>query len=413
MISAVVLGSLFVLLLFSIQLLTNSEGNKLLNRLLAVSFIISSIPCVTVSLYLLNATDYKLVGIFVSGILMFLAPPVSYLYVRCFLYDETKLKRSDLMHFVPILFVFVNILPSLTDSAGLVSEINNSLLLGINDRTKFLFIPFSLHGLVRAVYSVVYVIFTWRLYIMYLNDKSRRLPKIHKIWIAYFLAIRTIFYFLFLIHYRNIYKSINIMKEYNANMYIISILFLCLVSYIVFIFKNPFLLYGNFIFNGGNRTIIQRDAGLPAPEEIVVLTNEQQIVYDPDIDTELQESKSLILHEDLVKKYITLLDSLMNEQKLFLNSSVGIDELSKKLDMPKYHIQYILKYELNKTLPEYINSFRINYFIANYPSDSSKYTIETMAKSSGFNSRSAFNSAFKKQTGKSILQYFDQNSVES
>ncbi len=413
MISAVVIGALFVLLLFSIQLLTNSQGNILLNRLLAASFIIATIPCATASLYLHNATTYYLVGIFVSSILMFLAPPVCYLYVRSYLNDDTQLKKSDLLHLVPILLVFVNIIPSFTKTGGIIRAINNSLLLGINDHTMYLFIPFRLHGLLRSVFSIVYIIFTWRLYIKALKFKSRSIANIHKKWLAYFISIRTVFYFIFLLHYKKVYSSVNTLQDYSANLNLLSFMLLCLVSYILFIIKNPFLLYGNLIFNNADRVNIHLDAGVQQAEEVEELTNAQQNSDNQGDDTELPESRSLILHEDLVKKYIALLDALMNQQKLFLNNSVGIDELSTRLDMPKYHIQYILKYELNKTLPEYINSFRINYFIANYPTDSSKYTIETMAKNSGFNSRSAFNSAFKKQTGKSILQYFEQNSIDS
>ena len=71
---------------------------------------------------------------------------------------------------------------------------------------------------------------------------------------------------------------------------------LCLVSYILFIIKNPFLLYGNLIFNNADRVNIHLDAGVQQAEEVEELTNAQQNSDNQGDDTELPESRSLILH---------------------------------------------------------------------------------------------------------------------
>jgi len=72
----------------------------------------------------------------------------------------------------------------------------------------------------------------------------------------------------------------------------------------------------------------------------------------------------------------------------------------------------ILNSKLNSSFPDYINAMRIKTAISLLNDFYKKHlTIETIAYECGFNNRTSFYKAFKKQTGKLPTDYL-KNKVE-
>ena len=89
-------------LFFSINLYFSRKGNKLLNQLLALFFIAKIAKFILFQHFILETWTIPLFLIIPVGILYFMSPAVFYLYVRAFIGDEKKLKKSDAWHLIPI-----------------------------------------------------------------------------------------------------------------------------------------------------------------------------------------------------------------------------------------------------------------------------------------------------------------------
>jgi len=96
----------------------------------------------------------------------------------------------------------------------------------------------------------------------------------------------------------------------------------------------------------------------------------------------------------------------MNEKKIYLNPDLKLATMAEKLELPPHQLSKFINEKFNKSFTDYINGYRVNEFInrINHP-DHKALTVYGIALEVGFNSKSAFNSAFKKITGKTPSEY--------
>lgn len=112
------------------------------------------------------------------------------------------------------------------------------------------------------------------------------------------------------------------------------------------------------------------------------------------------------LSEDKAKKYLKNLLKLMNEEKIYRESCLTLKDLAKKLSITSHNLSEIINTQLNQSFFELINSYRINDVKeAMTNPDKDNLTILALALDAGFNSKSSFNSLFKKHTNMTPSQY--------
>jgi AraC-like DNA-binding protein len=134
-------------------------------------------------------------------------------------------------------------------------------------------------------------------------------------------------------------------------------------------------------------------------------------IYDQQPDHSNTKRIDSTVTEDLIKR----LNELMKEEKIYLNPQIAQSEVAKKLNTNTAYLSKIINDQLSSNFSNYINQFRIeeakNMIRDN---EQNNFTFEGIAQSVGFNSKSAFNLAFKKFTGKTPSQFASQcNSAKS
>jgi AraC-like DNA-binding protein len=105
-------------------------------------------------------------------------------------------------------------------------------------------------------------------------------------------------------------------------------------------------------------------------------------------------------------RYINKLKALMNENKLFTNPDLKLALLSREVGLTPHQLSKLINEKFAKSFNDYVNEHRVNEFILRV--NDSKYqsfTIYGIALDVGFNSKSSFNTAFKKITGKTPSDY--------
>ena len=121
----------------------------------------------------------------------------------------------------------------------------------------------------------------------------------------------------------------------------------------------------------------------------------------------LKYQKSSLLEEnkDIILKAII---HQMKEEKFFLKSTASLSGLSKEIRQSTHHVSQVINEKLEQTFFELIASYRVEEAKTILKSDlGKKLTIEEIAERVGYNSKSAFNTTFKKITSQTPSFYRD------
>lgn len=123
-------------------------------------------------------------------------------------------------------------------------------------------------------------------------------------------------------------------------------------------------------------------------------------------ETELQVSPSetkiqkSTLNPERRNEIVAKTIELMEKEKLYLQTELTLQELSDKLGVPSYQVSQAINDGLQKTFYDLINSYRVEEakrLLSDPKSQNNK--ILAVGFDAGFNSKTTFNTVFKKFTG--------------
>jgi len=110
--------------------------------------------------------------------------------------------------------------------------------------------------------------------------------------------------------------------------------------------------------------------------------------------------------EDNNNEYIEKIKIFMKQEEPYLDPSLSVYNLSKQLNMSAKELSILINHNLNQHFFDFVNEYRINKAmeILKNPSNKELTILEILYKV-GFNSKSSFNTAFKKHAGKTPTQF--------
>jgi AraC-like DNA-binding protein len=90
----------------------------------------------------------------------------------------------------------------------------------------------------------------------------------------------------------------------------------------------------------------------------------------------------------------------------FLDASLTIEDLSKQMNFETKDLSILINHHLNQHFFDFVNGYRIRKAMGILKDPEKKdLTILEILYEVGFNSKSSFNTAFKKHTNKTPTQY--------
>ena len=112
-----------------------------------------------------------------------------------------------------------------------------------------------------------------------------------------------------------------------------------------------------------------------------------------------------------------LLDKLkffMEEKEVYTNPQLSLSDMATYLGTNTYYVSKLINEFFSMSFTDYVNGYRVKDFISRVQSNSENgkpflFTAHLV----GFNSKSAFNRAFKKVTKQTPSEYFHQNKANS
>jgi AraC-like DNA-binding protein len=106
---------------------------------------------------------------------------------------------------------------------------------------------------------------------------------------------------------------------------------------------------------------------------------------------------------------LKILDNIVFEletRHYFLDNLASLSELAKKIGESPHHVSQVINEKLNKSFFELLASYRVEEAKRILSDDkSNKITVEEISEMVGYNSKTAFNNAFKKLSGKTPSEF--------
>lgn len=362
--------SVFISVLLAVFLLTVKTKNRVSNVLFAVFLIINAID-ISDPLFNMVSDGPSNLGVF-KNMFVFLQIPVFYLYVLSVCYSDFKLKPQYLLHALPFLMANLTLLPRFygVDTASKIHFIEN--------RQSMIELKFN-HILLH-VQMVIYFIAVFRVLrkskTLYLENYAGKNINSYY-WLFQFTVVLCIVYGIALL--KNILKFsdyVYISEGIKVGLLLLSLFIICW-----------------YLFKALNHPELFRnvDSKLKLVSEMVSeeKNNEEPVTSDREYN------------EDILR-----LKNYMVEKKPFLNSSLTIQEVSGDIGIPVRELSLLINHQLGQHFYDFVNTYRIENAMNILKDETkSKVTVLEILYEVGFNSKSSFNTAFKKHTGTTPTLY--------
>ncbi|GEM_PF-1510718 len=169
--------------------------------------------------------------------------------------------------------------------------------------------------------------------------------------------------------------------------YLIALIILFLAMLIIIVqFRKKNLAY---------KFITKKNLDLIKKEQELKKTKEQMLSM-----TEIDRNKSR-LDPDEKESILQRMEKLLEKDQIFTRSDLTIEKLAHRLSTNRTYLSQIINEVFCKSYSNFINEYRVNHAMKmlSDPIIGTKYTIDAIARESGFNSISNFNMVFKKFSG--------------
>jgi AraC-like DNA-binding protein len=363
----------FAHLLMATFLCSLSTGNRLSHKLLAAYLLI-----VVIDLSEIIFSDfyqaYPDLDMLRYNISLFMGPTL-YLYVKAAIYDDFTLKIKHLVHTIPYAIACLVMIPNF------FSVDNASKQLWYDNFTD---VPeLTLIHFMTSIQLGFYLLVIYKHLIRYRKivvENYSDADRLNKSWLTQLIYLFTLSY---IIGLGRMYFRFSDFYEYER--LVLTILITSVLLSICWILWQA--LHKPNLFTGVSSTI----------EVIDEQVASQENSSDPTISViETEKYDAIVLR----------LRGYMQQSKPFLDPSLSIDTLAKLINLPSSELSLTINRIIGQHFFDFVNLYRINLaaemLIAN---EQQQKTILEILYEVGFNSKSSFNTAFKKHLLMTPSQY--------
>jgi len=363
----------FAHLLMATFLCSLSTGNRLSHKLLAAYLLIVVIDLSEV-IFSEFYRAYLNLDMLRFNISLFMGPTL-YFYVKTAIYDDFTLKIKHLVHTIPYAIACLVMIPNFFS----VNNASKQLWYdNFTDVPELTFIHFM-----TVVQFGLYLLVIYKHLIRYRKvvvENYSDADRLNKTWLTQLIYMFTLSY---IIGLGRMYFRFSDFYEYER--LVLTILITSVLLSICWILWQA--LHKPNLFTGVNSTIEVIDEKIASQEN----------TSDPTIRViETEKYDAIVLR----------LRDYMQQSKPFLDPSLSIDTLAKLINLPGSELSLTINRVIGQHFFDFVNLYRINLaaemLIAN---EQQQKTILEILYEVGFNSKSSFNTAFKKHLLMTPSQY--------
>jgi len=334
------------------------------------------------------------------GFLTYLTGPMLYWYVRSLLTDDSRFKKSDLLHFIPMILYLAGTISymitpwsyKLEVARGLAGHSEN--ILEFNSVGIYHFLPKIFVFLSRPLLVLGYLFWSALMFYRFIVGKkdsgvffSQRFMIKWMMMLLGFLTLLVISQVFLLIKSFSdenliLFQTLNSLQLLSA---------IGLTGLLISPFFFPEILYG-----------------LPRlPESAGILTEVRH-----DVDISVSEAKKFPpkFESDYLSVIDQKVDACMQEFQPFLQPDFNLNQLSVLVHLPAHHLAYYFREVKKQSFHDYRNALRVNFAKSLILDGKAReMTLEAIGLLSGFSTRNTFFTSFKKVEGVSPGAFVAQN----
>jgi AraC-like DNA-binding protein len=366
----------FVSLLLATFLLSTGSANKKSNVLLALFLIISAQDADAVIIRTFINPFFPSLSVFISLTVLFQVPLV-YLYILSVIYSDFKLKWKHILHATP--FVLINIMLIPRFYSGNFEEqmkfIGDNIVLYPLLEVEISFIILHVQLLAYIIASFI----TVNKYRKVLLENFSNASLFNYKWLFRLIFIYTVA--TFLASLKNLFMFMEIGPAYRYSMLLMSLLLLGYICWMVF-------------------------RAMRYPEQFRGIDSRLQLVSRMVREERLTEADNIVLPDPETDVKVALLNKFMADSETYLDPSLSIYDLSKQVNISTKDLSLLINHDLNQHFFDFVNGFRIRKAMEMLKDPGKKeLTVLEILYDVGFNSKSSFNTAFKKHTNLTPTEY--------
>jgi len=137
----------------------------------------------------------------------------------------------------------------------------------------------------------------------------------------------------------------------------------------------------------------------------------KKIIYGKFTSIKKSKKKKELLDKKTANEYSQLLLNHIDENTPYLDSNLSLRSLASQIDLHPNILSWLINENFGKNFNEFINHYRVDAFKKNAIDPKKEHiTLMGLAYESGFNSKTVFNSFFKKEMGMTPGEFLKQRS---
>lgn len=311
--------------------------------------------------------------------LQFLLGPLCYFFFRTTLRPYQRFSKKDLLHFIPFLISFIGLLPIYFLPA---EEKLRLIELGKDFKTAWHMedtfgIDYVYALRIKFFIFFIYLFFQWKMILGYLKNASKELKLNNRslqTWLFFDICLKTLIGIL-----------VFISAWLDGSAVIASLIQVSLISVEIlgsafFLIASPDLLKG---------VVFQEH--LLESRHVQDIKKQEIMRPEPDEKEHTEQSPE---HQDIMLRA----EQFIQLEQPFLDPGFNLADLASALDVPARTLSQAIKSTLGIGFPEYVNKIRISFLEQQLTSkpEMLRFSIDALARSVGFSSRSGFYKAFRK-----------------
>jgi len=366
----------FISVLFALFLLSIKSKNYLSNVLIAIFLFTNAQDSAAQFVGYFIYPNYPGLGLLISTTIYFIMPSL-YLYILSTIYSDFKLKKKDLWHLLPFVINIIVFIPNyyLVDYDDKISFWNESAL-----ATKW---EVSFNYLLVHFQILVYVILSYLAVYKYKRLLLENYSNASMFNYRWLFQLITIFAIESLVAtFKNVFMFLDIEGLFYYTLLITNVLTLGFICWMVL-------------------------KALQSPELFRGISSDMQLVKDLNVSSIENNSNVERVKENSIKmKKLEVLDTFMIENKPFLDANLTLYDLSEQIDIPSKDLSLLINRDLNQHFFDFVNGYRIRMAMDILKDPTKKaFTVLEILYEVGFNSKSSFNTAFKKYSHLTPTEY--------
>lgn len=124
------------------------------------------------------------------------------------------------------------------------------------------------------------------------------------------------------------------------------------------------------------------------------------------------KEKTALLDEKTASNYVAKLLTYMEEEEAYLSPDLSLRYLAERIEIHPNQLSWLLNDKLGKNFNQFVNHYRVQHFKGLAIDESNSHiSLIGLAYESGFNSKTVFNTYFKKEVGKTPKEWLKEQSA--